>query len=120
MKTAHDATGVEVFGREGCARCVELGRALAAAGVAYVKRDVETVEGQALALHYDLPEALPQVVVDGVWLDTGKCEPVVVAMGLAARQRQRQTARGPQIAQMNTDRNGGGNCVERQTAGGGA
>ena len=65
MKMAHDATGVEVFSREGCAACVALKRALARAGVAYVDRDVDCVANLSLLAWYDLPDTLPQVVIDG-------------------------------------------------------
>ena len=56
---------VELMTRRLCGGCQELKRRLAKAGVEFVERDAETVDGLAAWAWYDAPEVLPAAAVDG-------------------------------------------------------
>lgn len=75
MRRAHEEPGVQVFTKKGCGGCEALKAALDGAGVAYAERDTADPDDFALAMWYDLPEALPQVVVDGVALELDHAKP---------------------------------------------
>ncbi len=72
MKIGHDEERIQIFTRAGCAGCESLKGALATANLPCAeRRPAEDSDDRALAEWYDLPDAAPQVVVDGEALDLG-------------------------------------------------
>ena len=56
---------VEIITRRLCGGCQELKRRLSRAGVSFIERDTETIDGLAAWAWRDAPNPLPAAVIDG-------------------------------------------------------